>query len=204
MTVATALAEATHHAAPRGPKTARAQEEVERETCNVPQHQKTPPPGAPPARAAGPQARFQRHTVEQISDTIVPVSILDAAAVGAPRGRAIALLRLVRFGDAEGEVLGSGQRGHAWFQVSGPRGSAGGCRAHDMSSGISPEGITVSSGWQVNTGKDDDVPVIMHLSSNSPSCSCFRPRFSSLTGVCKDVISTFPYIQQSLFSTLCC
>ena len=36
MTVAVALAEATHHAAPRGPKTARAQEEVERETYNVP------------------------------------------------------------------------------------------------------------------------------------------------------------------------
>ena len=53
-----ALAEATHHAAPRGPKTARAQEEVERETYNVPRHQKTPPPGvrpAPPSEVAGPQ-----------------------------------------------------------------------------------------------------------------------------------------------------
>ena len=58
MTVAMALAEATHHAAPRGPKTARAQEEVERETYSVPRHQKTPPPGvrpAPPSEVAGPQ-----------------------------------------------------------------------------------------------------------------------------------------------------
>ena len=58
MTVAMALAEAALHAAPRGPKTARAQEEVERETYNVPWHQKTPPLGvrpAPPSEVAGPQ-----------------------------------------------------------------------------------------------------------------------------------------------------
>ena len=58
MTVAMALAEVTHHAAPRQPKPARAQEEVERETYNVPRHLKTPPPGtrpAPLAEVAGPQ-----------------------------------------------------------------------------------------------------------------------------------------------------
>ena len=48
MTVAMALAEATPHAAPRGPKTARAQEEVERETYNAPRHQNPPPPGTRP------------------------------------------------------------------------------------------------------------------------------------------------------------
>ena len=52
MTVALALAEVTHHAAPRGPKTARAQEEVERETYNVPRHLKTPPLGTRPAPLA--------------------------------------------------------------------------------------------------------------------------------------------------------
>ena len=58
MTVAMALAEATHHAAPRGPKTARAQEEVERETYNVPRQLKKSSPGtlpAPPAEVAGSQ-----------------------------------------------------------------------------------------------------------------------------------------------------
>ena len=39
-------AEATHHAAPRGSKTARAKEVVESETYEAPRQLKTPPPGA--------------------------------------------------------------------------------------------------------------------------------------------------------------
>ena len=116
---------------------------MERETYNVPRHQKTPPPGARPASLAAPpgsQARVQVHIVEQIFDTFVLVPMLEvpvpqmvdqvvsvlknfdmsslveqlidvprsrvsptfsrrascAAAGGAARGRATALLRLVR------------------------------------------------------------------------------------------------------------
>ena len=53
-----ALAEATHHAAPRGPQTARAQEEVERETYNVPRHQNTPPLGTRPGLPSEPERQW--------------------------------------------------------------------------------------------------------------------------------------------------
>ena len=70
MTVAMALAEATHHAAPRGPKTARAQEEVERETYNVPRHQKTPPPGVRPGILAEPGLQRSDRIVRRSSGEV--------------------------------------------------------------------------------------------------------------------------------------
>ena len=72
MTVAMALAEARHHTTPRGPKTARAQEEVERETYNVPRHQNTPPLGTLRVR------RERRHASLQewlFSATDVPAHV---------------------------------------------------------------------------------------------------------------------------------
>ena len=96
MTVAMALAEALHHTAPRGQKTARAGEE-ESETKFTAKFRVTPPPqpvlfslyeeepgGRRPASLAEPprpQERVQRHTVEHITDLVrvAPmVQILDA------------------------------------------------------------------------------------------------------------------------------
>ena len=95
MTVAMALAEALHHTAPRGQKTARAGEE-ESETKYTAKFRATPPPqpvlfslydeepggGRPEAFAEPrPQARVQRHTMEHITDLmrVAPmVQILDA------------------------------------------------------------------------------------------------------------------------------
>ena len=86
-----------------------------------------------------PQEQVQRRTVEQIVDSVPVVPLLHtfvpqmvhqlaevlnptalfapgAAAGGAARGRATARLRLVRSGDAGGDVLGSGQR-RCWLYV---------------------------------------------------------------------------------------
>ena len=83
MTVAMALAEATHHAAPRGPKTARAQEEVERETYNVPRHQKTPPPGKRPGLPQEPEPRGGAVTVCYVAAPAPPLVVpLLASAAG--------------------------------------------------------------------------------------------------------------------------
>ena len=50
MFVAMAVAEANHHTAPRGLKTARAEKEVEEQVkYNAPRRQKAPPPGMRPA-----------------------------------------------------------------------------------------------------------------------------------------------------------
>ena len=54
LTVAMALAEATHHSAPRRRKTARAEEEMEVETHSSLRAQETPFPGTRPAPVAGP------------------------------------------------------------------------------------------------------------------------------------------------------
>ena len=77
MTVAMALAEVTHHAAPRGPKTARAEEEAEYETHYALRGQKTPPPGerpAPLSEVAGPQRsdRTVRHSAGDAPLLVVP------------------------------------------------------------------------------------------------------------------------------------
>ena len=93
--IAMALAELTHHTAPRGPRMARAGEE-ESETKYTAKFRATPPPqpvlfslydeepggGRPEALVEPrPQARVQRHTVEHITDLVrvAPmVQILDA------------------------------------------------------------------------------------------------------------------------------
>ena len=83
MTVAMALAEALHHTAPRGQKTARAGEE-ESELHYTDKDRETPPPQpvlfslyeeepggrrlASLAEPPGPQERAQRHTTEQLAD----------------------------------------------------------------------------------------------------------------------------------------
>ena len=65
MTVAMALAEVTHHAAPRGQKTARARGE-ERDELYDAKGLMTPPPTRPaPLVEVRPQGLVQRHTVEQ-------------------------------------------------------------------------------------------------------------------------------------------
>ena len=92
MSVQMALAEATHHTAPRGQRTARAREE-DRETKYTAAFRATVPPperelfdlfeepggGRPDllVEPQGPQAGIQRHTMEHIADVVPMVQILD-------------------------------------------------------------------------------------------------------------------------------
>ena len=92
MSVEMALAEATHHTAPRGQKNARAREE-ERETKYTAEFRATVPPPEPEPfdlfeepggrrpnlllEPQGPQAGIQRHTMEHIADVVPMVQILD-------------------------------------------------------------------------------------------------------------------------------
>ena len=69
MTVAMALAEATHHAAPRGPKTARAGE-VEHAAHYGPRAQETPPPGARPGILAEPGLQRSDRIVRRSSGEV--------------------------------------------------------------------------------------------------------------------------------------
>ena len=73
-----ALAEATHHTAPRGQKTARARGE-ERDELYDAMGLMTPPPTRPALLVeVRPQGRVQRHTVEQRIEHTPMVQILDA------------------------------------------------------------------------------------------------------------------------------
>ena len=93
--IAMALAEMSHHTAPRGPRMARAGEEGHRNEYEAPRRQKPPPPqgffqlfdeedaerGLRPACLAeprGPQERVQLRTVDHIADVVLMVQILDA------------------------------------------------------------------------------------------------------------------------------
>ena len=93
--IAMALAEMSHHTAPRGPRMARAGEEGHRYKYEAPRRQKPPPPqaffqlfdegdaerGLRPACLAEPrlpQERVQLRTVEHIADVVPMVQILDA------------------------------------------------------------------------------------------------------------------------------
>ena len=78
MSVAMALAEATHHTAPWGQKTARARGE-ERDELHDSKGLMTPPSTRPaPLVEVRPQERVQRHTVEQRIEHTPYVQILDA------------------------------------------------------------------------------------------------------------------------------
>ena len=83
MSVAMAVAEANHHTAPRGLKTARAEKEVEEQVkYNAPRRQKAPPPGMRPASLVelqGSQVVFERDVAEQVHDA--PVVPIFAASV---------------------------------------------------------------------------------------------------------------------------
>ena len=92
MSVQMALAEASHHTAPRGQRIARAREE-EREVLNTAAFRTTVPPPEPELfdlfeepgggrpdlllEPQGPQAGIQRHTMEHIADVVPMVQILD-------------------------------------------------------------------------------------------------------------------------------
>ena len=95
LSVAMALAEYNHHAAPRRPTMARAR--GEESEMNDATGQKTPPPRAAstvhfnlfdegdvlaarptPLVEVRPQPGVQRHTAEQVIETFVPVQVLDA------------------------------------------------------------------------------------------------------------------------------
>ena len=78
MTVAMALAEVTHHTAPRDQKTARARGEESDELYDA-KGLMTPPSSRPtPLDEVRPQGRVQRHTVEQRIEHSPYVQILDA------------------------------------------------------------------------------------------------------------------------------
>ena len=83
MTVAMALAEVTHHAVPRGPKTARAEEEVEYETHAGLRAQKTPPPGERPGILAEPGPQRSDRTVRRSSGETPLLVVASLAAVAA-------------------------------------------------------------------------------------------------------------------------
>ena len=74
MTVAMALAEATHHAAPRGPKTARAGEGVEHEQLRA---QKPPLPGVRPGSLFDPGPQRSDRTVRH-SGGDAPLQVVPA------------------------------------------------------------------------------------------------------------------------------
>ena len=92
MSVQMALAEASHHTAPRGQRIARAREE-EREVHNTAAFRTTVPPPEPELfdlfeepgggrpslllEPQGPQAGVQRHTMEHIADVVPMVQVLD-------------------------------------------------------------------------------------------------------------------------------
>ena len=78
MTVAMALAEVTHHTAPRGQKTARARGEESDELYDA-KGLMTPPPSRPtPLVEVRPQGRVLRHVVEDLGEFALMVQILDA------------------------------------------------------------------------------------------------------------------------------
>ena len=77
MTVAMALAEVTHHTAPRGQKTARARGE-ERDELHDAMGLMAPPSSRPtPLAEVRPQGRVLRHAVEQIVDVVLGLPTLD-------------------------------------------------------------------------------------------------------------------------------
>ena len=77
MTVAMALAEVTHHSAPRGQKTARAREEERDELYDVKGLMTPPPTRLTPLVEVRPQGRVQRHVVEDLGELAPLVQILD-------------------------------------------------------------------------------------------------------------------------------
>ena len=78
--VAMALSEYKHHSL-RGKRKDRAGEEGHRDKYEAPRRQKPPPPqgSRPPClgEPRGPQARVQKHTVEQLAVVVPMVQILD-------------------------------------------------------------------------------------------------------------------------------
>ena len=78
MSVAMALAEATHHTAPRGQKTARARGEERDELYDAKGLMTHPPTRSAPLVEVRPQGRVQRHSVEQRIEHTPYVQILDA------------------------------------------------------------------------------------------------------------------------------
>ena len=77
MSVAMALAEATHHTAPRGQKTARARG-GERRVVRRQGPDSSPPSRPTPLVEVRPQGRVQRHVVEDLGEFAPMVQILDA------------------------------------------------------------------------------------------------------------------------------
>ena len=84
--IAMALAEMSHHTAPRGLRMARAGEEGREEHYTL-RRQRPPPPQPelfqlyeeePGGSQPGPQEAVQRHTVEQLADVVPMVQVLDA------------------------------------------------------------------------------------------------------------------------------
>ena len=225
--VRVALAEALHSSGPSTKKVVErreGREEVERETYNLPRHQKTPPPGARPASLAeppGPQARVQRHTVEQIFDTFVPVPILedpvpqmvdrvviviknfdisspveqviDVPKILCPARPSRAVLRVPQLVEQLVDVLLSSfdscalaTRQEKFFAVA--RDAEGEHRQ--------PRAVQ---------NPCDHAPEFQQsFQFLSPPQIQFVDRVLDIPGVCRDVISTFPFFQQSLFSTVCC
>ena len=78
MTVAMALAEVTHHTAPRGQKTARAREEERDELYDAKGLMTLPPSRPTPLVEVRPQGRVLRHAVEGLGEFAPMVQILDA------------------------------------------------------------------------------------------------------------------------------
>ena len=80
LSVAMALSEYKHHSS-RGQRKDRAREEGHRDKYEAPRRQKPPPPqgsGHPVlVSRGGPQARVQKHTIEQLADVVPMVQILD-------------------------------------------------------------------------------------------------------------------------------
>ena len=131
LSVDMALAEMQHHSAPRGWKKARAEEEDHElsYTATVRTH---PPPQAastvyntfgddeevlaagvrpaPLSEVAGPQERFQRHTVEQIVDFVPVVQILDAPVPQMGESTATVLEQVIVPPRQEVQVVGRGAR----------------------------------------------------------------------------------------------
>ena len=132
LSVDMALAEMEHHSAPRGWKKARAEEEDHElnYTATVRTH---PPPlqaastvyytfgddeeklaagvrPAPLSEVAGPQERFQRHTVEQIVDFVPVVQILDAPVPQMGASTPAVLEQVIVPPRQEVQVVGRGAR----------------------------------------------------------------------------------------------
>ena len=103
MSVAMALAEATHRTAPRCQKTARARGE-ERDELYDAKGLMTPPPSRPtPLVEVRPQGRVQRHFLEHMADICPYVQILDAPVPPMVENVTVTL-RIMNFPIAEQDI----------------------------------------------------------------------------------------------------